>query len=76
LIRAPLLTFMCPKTKRRAPTRVRADVQTLRDSLKSTLHVKCRCGEVHDISVRDAYLNANLDVQEGPVRQPVQGGAR
>jgi len=26
--------------------------------------------------VRDAYLNANLDVQEGPVRQPVQGGAR
>ena len=76
MIRAPLLTFMCPKTKRRAPTRVRADVQTLRASWKSTLQVKCLCGEVHDISVRDAYLNANLDVQEGPVRQPVQGGAR
>jgi hypothetical protein len=64
LIRAPLLTFTCPKTKSRAPTRIKADVQTLRASWKSTLHVKClSCGEMHDISVRDAYLNANLEVQ-------------
>ena len=72
LTREPLLTFTCPKTKCRAPTRIRADVQTLRAAWKSKLQVECLCcGEVHEISVRDAYLNANLDVQEQPVRRPV-----
>jgi hypothetical protein len=58
----PLLTFICPKTKERAPTRVEADVRTLRASWKSRLRVKCPCcGGVHEISVRDAYLNAAID---------------
>ena len=58
----PLLTFICPKTKERAPTRVEANVRTLRASWKSRLRVKCPCcGGVHEISVRDAYLNAAID---------------
>jgi hypothetical protein len=68
LAREPLLTFTCPKTKERTPTRVEADARTLRASWKSRLLVKCpSCGGVHEISVRDAYLNGAIDV----VRQPV-----
>ena len=58
----PLLTFTCPKTKKRTPTRVEADARTLRASWKSRLLVKCpSCGGLHEISVRDAYLNGAVD---------------
>ncbi len=71
----PLLTFTCPKTKDRAPTRVEADARTLRASWKSRLLVKCpSCGGVHEISVRDAYLNGAVDVVGRPDRQRVYGG--
>src|SRR6266516_331536 len=69
----PLLTFTCPKTKDRTPTRVEADARTLRASWKSRLLVECpSCGEVHEISVRDAYLNAAVDVVGQPDRQRVR----
>ncbi len=68
----PLLTFTCPKTKDRTPTRVEADARTLRASWKSKLLVKCpSCGGVHEISVRDAYLNGAVDVVGRPERQRV-----
>ena len=69
----PLLTFTCPKTKRRTPTRVEADPRTLSASWKARLLVKCpSCGGVHEISVRDAYLNGAVDVVAPQNRQRVR----
>ena len=69
----PLLTFTCPKTKDRTPTRVETDAQTLRASWKSRLLVKCpSCGGMHEISVRDAYLNGAVDVVGRSDRQRVR----
>ena len=53
---APLL-FTCPATHRRAPTRIETDAKSLAAAWKKTLKVQCpHCGEVHRISVREAYL--------------------
>jgi hypothetical protein len=53
---APLL-FTCPTTHRRAPTRIETDPNSLAAAWKKTLKVKCpHCGEVHRISVREAYI--------------------
>jgi hypothetical protein len=42
-------------------TGIEMDVQSLRASWKSTLKVKCpHCGGVHEISVRETYLNGAL----------------
>ena len=69
----PLLTFTCPKTKDRTPTRVETDAQTLCASWKSRLLVKCpSCGGMHEISVRDAYLNGAVDVVGPSDRQRVR----
>jgi len=58
---APLL-FTCPDTNQQAPTGVETDVQSLRASWTSTLKIDCpQCGKVHDISVRDTYINGALD---------------
>src|SRR5258708_37706877 len=66
---APLLTFTCPKTKERASVDIETDAQTLRASWKSWFEVKCPyCGEVHKISVRDAYLNDAIDIVGRPAR--------
>jgi hypothetical protein len=55
------LLFACPKTNRQVATGVETDVQGLSASWKETLKVKCpHCGEVHEISVRDAYINGAL----------------
>jgi hypothetical protein len=57
---APLL-FTCPKTSRQAPTGIETDVQSLSASWKVMLKVKCpHCGEVHEISVRETYINGAL----------------
>jgi hypothetical protein len=54
---APLL-FICPKTKRRAPTGIETGVQNLQALWKETLKVKCpHCSEMHAISVRETYIN-------------------
>src|SRR5712675_1064594 len=72
---APLLTFTCPKTKERASVDIETDAQTLRASWKSWFEVKCPyCGEVHKISVRDAYLNDAVDIVGRPARPRSKGG--
>jgi hypothetical protein len=60
---APLL-FTCPTTHRRAPTRIETDPNSLAAAWKKTLKVECpHCGEVHRISVREAYIK--FAIQDG-----------
>ena len=60
---APLL-FTCPTTHRRAPTCIETDPNSLAAAWKKTLKVECsHCGEVHRISVREAYIT--FAVQDG-----------
>jgi hypothetical protein len=55
------LFFTCPTTRQQAPTGIETDVQSLRAAWKATLNVKCpHCGEVHEISVRETYINGAL----------------
>jgi hypothetical protein len=57
---APLL-FVCPKTNKQAPTGIVTDVQSLSAAWKMTLKVVCpHCGEVHEVSVRETYIDAAL----------------
>ena len=66
---APLL-FVCPKTNQQAPTGIDTDVQSLCSAWKAMLKVTCpRCGEVHEISVRETYIN-------GVLQDPTTGYAR
>ena len=71
------LFFTCPTTRQQAPTCIETDVQSLRAAWKATLNVKCpHCGEVHEISVRETYINGalkrpiSLGHLGGPVRLP------
>jgi hypothetical protein len=55
------LLFTCPQTHQKAPTGVETDAQSLRASWKATLKVDCPyCGEVHEISVREAYIDSAI----------------
>jgi hypothetical protein len=57
---APLF-FVCPKTNQQAPTGIQTDVQSLSASWKAVLKVNCpRCGKVHNISVRETYIDNAL----------------
>jgi hypothetical protein len=57
---APLL-FICPKTHQQAPAGIETDIQSLSASWRATLKVNCpHCGEVHEISVRETYINGVL----------------
>jgi phage FluMu protein Com len=63
------LLFTCPITHHRAPTGIETDVLSLQAAWKATLKVKCpHCGEVHDISVRDTYVDGALQDATGRVR--------
>jgi hypothetical protein len=45
----------------RAPTGVETDAQSLSASWRATLKVSCPyCGEMHEISVRETYINGVL----------------
>jgi hypothetical protein len=56
-----LLLFICPKTSQQAPTGIATDLQSLSASWKAVLKVSCpHCGEIHDVSVREAYINGAL----------------
>jgi hypothetical protein len=56
------LLFTCPKTRQRAPSGIETDVETLRAAWSETLKVRCPlCGEEHDISVRETYINGALN---------------
>ena len=60
---APLL-FTCPTTHRRARPVSRPTHNSLAAAWKKTLKVECpHCGEVHRISVREAYIT--FAVQDG-----------
>jgi hypothetical protein len=55
------LLFSCPKTGRQVPTGIKTDVQSLRALWRRKLKLECpHCGEVHEFSVREAYLNSAL----------------
>jgi hypothetical protein len=54
------LLFTCPQTHQKVPTGVETDVQSLR-AWKATLKVDCPCcGAVHEIAVREAYLDSAM----------------
>ena len=57
---APLL-FTCPTTQQQGRTGIQTDPQSLSASWKSVLKVNCpHCGGVHEISVREAYIDGAL----------------
>jgi hypothetical protein len=57
-----LLLFTCPNTNQKAPTGIETDVQSLRVSWNAALKVNCpHCGGVHEIFVRETYINGALD---------------
>ena len=69
-----LLLFTCPKTNQQAPTGIETDVQSLSAAWKATLKVNCpHCGEMHEISVRDTYINGALDDAADQLRQVILG---
>ena len=55
------LFFTCPTTHQQVPTGIETDVQSLQAARKATLKAKYpHCGEIHEISVRDTYINYAL----------------
>jgi hypothetical protein len=55
------LFFICPTTHLEVPTGIGTDVQSLHAAWKAMLKVKCpHCGKVHEISVRETYINGAL----------------
>jgi hypothetical protein len=51
---------------------LRTDVQSLQAAWKATLKVKCpHCGEVHQISVRETYINGALQDAVGRLRRTI-----
>jgi transcription elongation factor Elf1 len=55
------LFFTCPNTNRRASIVIQTDAQSLRASWRAMLKVNCsRCGGVHEISVRETFINTAL----------------
>ena len=61
------LLFTCPITHHQASTGIETDVQSLQAAWKATLKVKCpHCGEMHEISVRETYIDCAL--QDGTDR--------
>ena len=68
---APLF-FICPKTDQQAPTGIETDVQSLSASWKAMLKVNCPyCGKVHEISVRETYIDFALDAAVDRLRPAI-----
>jgi hypothetical protein len=68
----PPLSFTCPKTFKRAPTGIETDVQSLRAVWRATLTVHCpHCGELHEIFVREVYVDYALQDAVGQLRRAV-----
>ena len=73
----PSLLFNCPKTNQQVPTGIGTDVQSLRASWKTTVKVNCpHCGEVHEMSVRETYLEGVLPNRSVAPGRPRPGGRR
>lgn len=63
------LLFTCPITHHRVPTGIETDVQSLQATWKATLKVKCpHCGGMHEVSVRDTYIDGALQDATGRFR--------
>jgi hypothetical protein len=63
------LLFTCPLTDQQAPTGIETDAQSLQSFWKATLHVKCpHCGGMHDVPVRETYINNALEDAAGLLR--------
>jgi hypothetical protein len=55
------LLFTCPTTRRQAPSGIETDAQSLRAAWSKKLKVQCSlCGETHEISVRETYIEGAL----------------
>jgi len=66
------LLFTCPITRHQASTGIETDVQSLQAAWKATLKVKCpHCGGVHEVSVRDTYIDGALQDATGHFRSPL-----
>jgi transcription elongation factor Elf1 len=66
------LLFTCPTTRQQAPTGIGTDVQSLRAAWSKTLTIHCSlCGETHEISVRNTYIEGALDDAADRLRQVV-----
>jgi hypothetical protein len=57
------LLFNCPITKQRAPTGVETDAQSLRASWSARIKLSCnrRCGGLHELAVRETYIDVVLE---------------
>jgi hypothetical protein len=56
------LLYTCPITRRRVPTGIETDVESLRASWSKRLTIHCsQCGKPHEFSVRDTYIEGALD---------------
>jgi hypothetical protein len=68
---APLV-FICPKTNQPAPSGIETDAQSLSASWRAMLTVNCpHCGKVHQISVRETYIEGVLDAAADQLRQAI-----
>jgi hypothetical protein len=55
------LLFTCPNTRRRAPTSIEMNVASLHATWSQLLKVHCSlCGEVHEISVSETFVDSAL----------------
>jgi transposase-like protein len=62
----PSLFFTCPTTHEQGPTGIETDAQSLQAAWKATLKINCPyCGETHQISVRETYINGALNDATG-----------
>jgi hypothetical protein len=67
----PRITLICPKTKRPLAAEISTDAHTLRAAWKSQAQLPCPyCGEAHQVDVRDAVVDALLDVSTPTSHKP------
>ena len=60
------LFFTCPATGQQVPTGIGIDVQSLQAFWQATFTVKCpHCVGMHDIQVRETYINNILEPSAG-----------
>ena len=66
------LFFTCPNTRQRAPTSITLDLESLRARWSDTFKVHCSlCGEVHEMSVRETYVDSALHDATDRLRQVI-----
>jgi len=62
----PELEITCPRTRLTVPTDIAVDAQSLVLTWALQLNVRCpRCGEEHQIAIREAYVDSVLRAAAG-----------